>query len=70
MLVGTAAVETLAADAAIIKDYFTEAIEFTDVVCLQMTLEMRNRAREAVLPPGLHTTVPATLSLQAWAVNQ
>ena len=70
MLVGTAAVETLAADAAIIKDYFTEAIEFTDVVCLQMTLEMRNRAREAVLPPGLHPTVPATLSLQAWAVNQ
>jgi len=70
MIVGSASVESLAVNAAEIIDYFTQAIEFSDVVCLQMTLEMHNQAREAVLPAGLHPTIPATLSIQAWAVNQ
>ena len=71
MLVGTARVEQLlqAQATATIDAFGVEAIRFDDVACLQMTAEMRNRAREAVLPASLHPTVPAALSLQVWSVS-
>ncbi len=69
MLVGSADVAGLAETAATIKAFLTEPVQFTDVVCFQMTVEMRNRAREAVLPPALHPTVPPTLGFQVWQVG-
>ena len=70
MIVGSADIETLAEDAATIESFGKSEIVFEDVVCFQMTMEMRNQAREAVLPKGLHPTVPATLSMQAWEVGR
>lgn len=69
MLIGNASIPSLARSAATINQYCQEAIEFNDVVCFQMTMEMRNQAREAVLPPALHPTIPASLSLQIWEVG-
>jgi hypothetical protein len=69
MLVGTANIEDLAASAATITEYTKETIELSEVTCFQMTMEMRNQAREAVLPPSLHPTIPAGLSLQVWEVG-
>ncbi|HEY6599607.1 MAG TPA: hypothetical protein VIZ30_09850, partial [Pseudomonadales bacterium] len=65
MLTGTASIATLMQlqPTATIDRFATEAVRLDDVVCLQMTAEMRNRAREAVLPPSLHPTIPAALSL-------
>jgi hypothetical protein len=42
---------------------------FQHTVLFQMVMEMRNAAREAVLPPSLHPTVPPTLSVQVWRVG-
>ncbi len=71
MLAGTASIATLLQlqPTATIARYPTEAVRLDDVVCFQLTAEMRNRAREAVLPPSLHPTIPAALSLQVWAVT-
>ena len=71
MLVGTASVERLLQSqaTATIAAFGTEPIRCDDVACLQMTAEMRNRAREAILPASLHPTVPAALSLQVWSVG-
>ncbi len=54
---------------ATIDRYPREPIRFDTVACFQMTAEMRNGAREAILPPGLHPTIPAALSLQVWSVG-
>ncbi len=70
MLVGTADVQSLAQRAATIESFVDAPVRWGEVICFQVVLEMRNRAREAVLPPGLHPTVPAALSLQAWSVGQ
>lgn len=69
MLTGTADIEALAAGAAVITAYQPDAVTLEDVCCLQVTAEMDNRAREAVLPPSLHPTVPPALSIQAWDVG-
>ncbi|MGE0623847.1 MAG: acetoacetate decarboxylase family protein [Pseudomonadales bacterium] len=69
MLVGTADVNALAAGAAEVAAFHPQAIELTDVVCFQLTAEMRNSAREAVLPPGLHPTIPPALSVQVFEVG-
>jgi len=68
MLTGTADPATLAANAARIKTFLNDPVELQGVACFQLTAEMRNSAREAVLPPALHPTIPAALSLQAWQV--
>ena len=72
MLVGTASIEALMQfqPTATIDRFASEPFQFDDVACLQMTAEMRNRAREAVLPPSLHPTIPAALSLQVWSVGR
>jgi len=71
MLVGTASVEQLLQSqaTATIEAFGDEPILFEDVACFQMTAEMRNRAREAILPASLHPTVPAALSLQVWSIG-
>lgn len=68
MLVGTANVEELAAAAPTIAGYFEQPIVLEGVMLFQMVIEMRNGAREAVLPPSLHPTIPPTLSMQIWQV--
>ena len=72
MLIGTASIATLMQlqPTATIDRFPSEPIRFDDVACFQMTAEMRNRAREAVLPPSLHPTIPAALSLQVWSVGR
>jgi hypothetical protein len=71
MLIGTATVDELLRSqaTATIEHFGRESIRFDEVACFQMTAEMRNRAREALLPPSLHPTVPAALSLQVWSVG-
>ena len=69
MLVGTADLDQLAQTAATIDTFPIEALRLEDVVCLQLTAEMHNQAREAVLPSSLHPTVPAILSIQVWQVG-
>ena len=69
MIVGTASIDQLAEHAATIPEFATETVEFNNVVCFQLTTEMRNVARESQLPPALHPTVPAGFSLQAFAVG-
>lgn len=69
MLRGTADIDALAADAAEVKAFHPEPIRFEDVVCFQMTAEMKNSARESQLPSGLHPTIPAALSVQVFEVG-
>lgn len=69
MIVGTSSIDTLAASAATIDQWLEHPIELGDVECFQLTAEMRNTAREAVLPPALHPTVPPGLSIQALNVG-
>ncbi len=68
MLVGTADVDTLGRSAPRLPGFSAEDIDLGEVLCLQVTAEMRNSAREAVLPPSLHPTIPAALSLLALRV--
>lgn len=70
MLVGTADVATLARHAPKVERYCREPIELREVTLFQMVMEMRGGAREAVLPPSLHPTIPPTLSMQIWQVAE
>ncbi len=69
MLTGSADIDTLASTAPQLAAFSNEDLDLGDVLCLQLTAEMRNSAREAVLPPSLHPTIPAALSLQALRVQ-
>ena len=69
MIIGSADIATLSAQAPTIVAYSPDPVTLTEVECFQLTAEMRNTAREAVLPSALHPTVPAALSLQAWNVG-
>jgi hypothetical protein len=69
MLTGTADVATLADGAATVPAYLRETLVFERVVLFQMVIEMRNGARESVLPPSLHPTIPPALSMQVWQVG-
>ncbi len=69
MLVGNADLDALAAQAPQVPAFVESAIDLQDVTCFQLTAEMRNSAREAVLPPSLHPTVPAALSVQVYEVG-
>ena len=68
MLRGTADIEALAAGVATIPFFLAEPVVFDSVYCLQCTAEMGNEAREAVLPPSLHPTVPPAVSVQGWEI--
>lgn len=69
MITGTASVDALANGAATIEEWATDSVELGQVECFQLIAEMRSTAREAVLPPGLHPTIPPALSIQGWNVN-
>lgn len=70
MLRGTADSEALAAGAAEVSVFHAEPIQLDDVVCFQLTAEMKNSARESQVPAGLHPTIPAALSVQVFEVGQ
>lgn len=70
MLVGTASLELLARHAATVPAYCEAPVEFGAVQCLQLTAEMRRGAGAAILPPALHPTSPASLSIQLWNVGE
>ena len=69
MIVGSADVNALAADAPEVGEFASDDVELGGVTCFQLTAEMRNSAREPVLPPSLHPTIPAALSIQAYRVE-
>ncbi len=69
MIRGTADLLELARNAPDIGSYPADMVLLNDVVCLQATMEMRNSAREAVLPTSLHPTIPASMSVQVWKVG-
>ena len=69
MLRGTGAVNEFAERAAHVPEFFREAIPLKGVICLQLTAEMKNSARESQLPPGLHPTIPAALIVQVLDVK-
>lgn len=70
MITGSADLERLAAGAATIEAWDDDDLELDGVECFQLIAEMRSQAREAVLPPALHPTVPPALSIQAWNVSE
>lgn len=68
MISGTATLESLTGHAATIPAFSSDDVELRGVECFQLIAEMRNAAREAVLPSGLHPTIPPAISLQGWNV--
>ena len=70
MLVGTADVAALLAGAPTIAGFEPEPTVLENVTCFQLSAEMRNVSREALLPPSLHPTIPAALTIQFWNVRE
>ncbi len=68
MITGSADLDRLAGGAPTIDAWADEDLELGGVECFQLIAEMRSGAREAVLPPALHPTIPPALSIQAWNV--
>jgi len=68
MLAGTADAETLAARPATAEmaSLVAEPLVLVATEVVQVLYEMRLAGREAVLPPALHPTSPATLWVLAW----
>lgn len=66
MLVGTADLAELGARAPQLPAFATEALALGGVEVFQACFEMRAASREALLPPGLHPTNPATAIFLAW----
>ena len=70
MLIGTADLNELGNGAATIEAFLPDPVTLGGVECFQVSAEMRISARQAVLPPALHPTTPASISLQAWNVSE
>jgi hypothetical protein len=70
MIVGTANIDELALNAATIAEFQVDPVELGGVECFQLVAEMRNTAREPVLPAGLHPTIPPSVSIQVWNVGE
>jgi hypothetical protein len=70
VLVGSADAERMSAGAPELAEPGGEAVGLPGVEVFQALFEMRVEAREAVLPPGLHPTNPATLVALAWRVPE
>ncbi len=70
MLIGNADVQILAKSAPNVSAFSDTPLSFGEVTCFQLTAEMPNSAREAALPPALHPTIPAALSVPAYEVGE
>ncbi len=68
MLTGQADLGRLAASAPRIPAFHPEPIVLREVAAFQMTAEMHREAGMRALPPALHPTQPAALSVQAFDV--
>jgi len=69
MLIGTAELQPLADSAPHVAEFIGKEIRLHDVTCMQYIAEMPNSAREAALPPSLHPTIPAAVSVQVYDVG-
>jgi hypothetical protein len=67
MLIGTADPEVLAADAPTLADFDTEAVRLEGVETFQVFCEIERAGTEALVPPGLHPTVPPALT---WTIQR
>ena len=70
MLVGCADIDELQKHAGTIPRFASEPIVFEDTTCFQLGVELDNSAREALLPSGLHPTIPASMVVQVFNVRQ
>lgn len=66
MLIGTADPDRLARGAARLDRLADAPLELGPATLLHALFEMRQSARESLLPPGLHPTNPAVLGVWAW----
>ena len=70
MLVGSADIDELKKRAGTIPEFVSDEIVFEDTTCFQLAAELDNAAREALLPSGLHPTIPASMVVQVFKVRQ
>ena len=67
MLIGTADPEVLARGAATLESFGTEPVGLPGVETLQVAWEIERTGSDALLPPGLHPTLPP---LVTWLVQR
>ena len=67
MLTGTADPEALAQQAATLESFGTEPQKLLGVETLQIAWEIERAGTDALLPPGLHPTLPP---LVTWLVQR
>ena len=67
MLVGTADSQSLAEGAATLPDFDTEPLRLDGVETLQVFYEIERAGADALLPPGLHPTLPPAVT---WLVQR
>ncbi|HEY8120628.1 MAG TPA: hypothetical protein VII78_04875 [Myxococcota bacterium] len=66
MITGSARVEDLKARRPRLAAFDAAPVTLPGVEIVQAMFEMPGSARECIVPPGLHPTIPAALVLQAW----
>ena len=66
MITGTARLEDLKARRPRLPDFAAKPVALPRVEIVQAMFEMPTRARECIVPAGLHPTIPPALVLQAW----
>jgi hypothetical protein len=67
VLSGHADPSALASDAPTLERFDAKPITLPDVEWLQVLYELKSDVAEAMLPPGLHPTVPGLVTWLAWA---
>ncbi len=67
MLIGAADPAVLAARAAVLADFATEAVRLRGVETLQVFCEIERAGAAALVPPGLHPTIPPAVT---WLVQR
>ena len=67
MLTGTADVEALARRAPTLEGFGTEPLALEGMETLQVLCEIERAGADALLPPGLHPTIPPVIS---WLVQR
>jgi hypothetical protein len=67
MLIGSADPDVLAQGAPTLPSFGTEAVELCGVETLQVFCEIERKGTDALLPPGLHPTLPPAVT---WLVQR